>query len=144
DQLRAAHHSAQHFAATRIVTQEFQEITRDAIKNQKSCEHLSVKSLSLEQPHENEKVRELNRGFEQLGRLQRNVKRRTRDRICQRICKCHSPEMMRFFSKATASREATDPANRVSQRQSGRERVTGPECGHMMLANVPGGRDQRG
>ncbi len=69
DQLRAAHDAAKHFAAARIVANEFEEIACDAVQDQKRCEDLSVEFLSLEQPHQDEKVGEFNRSFKQLGWL---------------------------------------------------------------------------
>ncbi len=63
--------------------------------------------------------------------------------VRQRIRERHSPEMMGFFPKAATCGETTNSADRVSQRQPRRERVTGRERRHVVFADVPGGREQR-
>src|SRR5580698_3669606 len=91
DQLRASHDSAKYRSPPRIVANELQEITRNAIKEEVRGNHLAIELFPLEQPHQNEKIRQLNRRLKKLRRLQRNSQWRTHPCLCDRTGKSHAP-----------------------------------------------------
>src|ERR1700733_8719745 len=71
NQLSTGHDAAENLTAPGIVANEFQKIAGDAVKDEISRQHLSVKFLTLEDPHQDKKIRQLDRRFEQLGGLER-------------------------------------------------------------------------
>ena len=77
-----------------------------------------------------------------LRRVQRYVERGPDDLLGQRIVEGHGPRHVGFAAPATASGEATDAAERVSQRQSWRKDVAGPQHGQIVAAHVPDAHDQ--
>src|SRR5271166_1983835 len=75
NQLRPGHRPAKDRPAPRIVSQIFQEEPRYAIDEQERAKYLPIELPALQQPHQEEEVRQLDRRLEQLRRLQRHVQR---------------------------------------------------------------------
>ena len=143
DQLRPGHDSAKDLAAPGIVANEFQEIAGHAVENEVSRQHLPVEFLALEQPHQNEEIRQFDRRFEKLRGLKRYAQRSIGIRVGDGIGKRHAPEMMGRLAIAAAGGETSHAPDGVSQGQAGRERVPGRKRGHAVLADVPDRRHGR-
>ena len=144
NQLRARHRAAEHRPAARIVAQKFQKKSRHAVNKHERTEHLAIEFSTLQQPHQEEEIRQLHRRLEQLRRLERHVERSAGNRVCQGIRKHYAPEMMRLFPIAASRREAADASNCMSQGQPWRKRIASSQRGHVMPAYIPGRRQKRG
>src|SRR6266403_435534 len=107
DQLCAGHDSAKDFAASGIAAQKLDEIALNPIQDHKSRKHLPIKLLALEQPHQQNKIEEFGRGFDQLRRFQGNSQRRPRPVVRQLAVERYAPEVMGFFSIAAAGRKTS-------------------------------------
>ena len=100
-------------------------------------QHLPVEFLALEQPHQNEEIRQFDRRFEKLRGLERYSQRRVGIQIGDGIGKRHAPEVTGRLAIATACGEASYSADGVPHREAGRKSVPGRKRRHTVLADVP-------
>ena len=75
DQLGTGHHSAEDFPSARVAAQKLDEVALDSVKDHETGKHLSIELLTLEQPHQENKIKKLGTGFDQLRRFQSLVER---------------------------------------------------------------------
>src|SRR5207253_1209634 len=73
----------------------------------------------LEHPHQNEKIGQLDGGFEELSRLEGFVQWSADPGARQRIRERHPPEMVSRFAIAAAGSKTTDTSDRVAECQAG-------------------------
>jgi hypothetical protein len=144
DQLRARHRAAKDRPAAVIVAQIFEEESGDAVDEHERANDLAFKLPALEQPHEEEEIRQLHRRLEQLRGFEGFVQGRSRNGVRQRIVEDYAPPVMRLFPVAASRGKAADAAYSVSQRQAGRKRVAGPQRRHLVSPHIPGRRHERG
>src|ERR1700685_2129036 len=137
DQLRPCHDSAKHRPTSGIVAQELKKITRHTVQDEISRDDLPVELFPLQQPHQDEEIRQLDRRFKKLRRLQRNSPRRAHPSLRTRTGKGHAPEMRRRFAIAAARRKTTHASKCVSKCQPGCERITSSKRGHAPLVDIP-------
>ena len=134
----AGHKAAEDLAAARIVANEFQEKAGDAVEKEIGAEHLSIELFAREQPHKDEKICQLDRGFEKLRGLERDPQGCLGIRLRDGVGESHAPEMIGRLAIAAARGKAAHAPDGVSQGQSGSEGVPGRERRHVVLAHVPG------
>jgi hypothetical protein len=142
--LRTRHGSAENGAAAGIAAEIFEEKAGDTVNEHECAENLAVELSAFQKPHQEKEIREFDCRFEKLGWFERNVERRSGDVVRQRIGKGHAPPVMGFFSVAAAGGKAADAAEGVAEGKSGGEGIAGAERGHVVLAHVPGRRDECG
>src|SRR5579862_4741234 len=143
DQLSSSHDPAENFTASGIVADEFQKIPGNAIENEISGQHLSVKFLALEDPHQNEKVRQLNRRLEELGGLERYSEGGVGIQIGDGIGESHSPEVSGRLAIAATCGEASYAPDGMAQFKSGSKTVPGRQRRHVVLTDIPDCRNRR-
>ena len=75
DELSSGHGAAEDGAAAGIAAQKLEEITGNSVEEKIGAEYLAVEFLTFEQPHQQEKVGQFDRGFKELSGFQRHMKR---------------------------------------------------------------------
>src|ERR1017187_7688638 len=144
NQLCSRHHSAENFAAPGIVAQKFDEVTLDAVQDHEAAPNLSVELLAPEQPHQQQKIEKLSRGFDQLRRLNPDAGRSPANSIRQRIREDDAPEGMGRFAITAASRKTTKASRDGPKSRPGPEAIAGAPPRLVMPPHVPGRNDERG
>ena len=128
NQLCSRHQPAEDFAASGIVAQEFDEVTLDAVQDHEAAPNLSVELLAPEQPHQQQKIEELGRGFDQLRRLNPDAERSPANSIRQRIREDDAPEVIGRFAITAAGRKTTKASKDVPKSQRSHRRCAAPAC----------------
>jgi hypothetical protein len=144
NQLGAGHDSAEDGAAAGIIADEFEKVSRYAVKKKVGAENLAIEFFSLEQPHEYEEIHQLDCRFKKLSRFEWDTERRADPGLRQGTLEGYSPEVRGWLAIAATGGEASHAANGVSQSQSGRKGIAGGQRGHVVFADVPGGRGKGG
>src|ERR1019366_1405161 len=143
NQLRARHQAAEDFTASGIVAQKLDEVTLDAVQDHEAAPNLSVELLAPEQPHQQQKIEELGRRFDQLRRLDTDSERSPANGVRQRIREDDAPEVIGRFAITAASRKTTKASKDVPKSQPGSEAIDSAQRRHVMTPHVPGRHDER-
>jgi hypothetical protein len=143
NQLRSGHHSAEDFASARVTAQEFDEVALDPVEDHETGKYLSIEFLSLEQPHQENEVKELSGGFDQLSRLQSFVEWCAGPTAGQRVGEDHAPEVIGRFAVAASSGEASEASQHVTEGESGSESIAGAQSRHVAPSHVPRCHEKR-
>ena len=100
-------------------------------------QHLAIELLASEDPHQNEKIRQLDGRFEKLRGLEWYPQWCVGIQIGDGVGKSHTPEVVGRLAITAARSEASYAANGVSQSESGRKSIPGCQRRHAMLADIP-------
>src|ERR1035441_1793530 len=132
NQLCSRHDSAANVHPPGIVAQKFDEVTLDAVQDHEAAPNLSVELLAPEQPHQQQKIEKLSRGFDQLRRLNPDAERSPANSIRQRIREDDAPEVMGRFAITAASRKTTKASKDVPKSQPGSEAIDSAQRRHVI------------